>query len=1046
MITTRRYLLKLAFVFCLFSLFVPQTQAYDDDFVGGRTDFRDEMVYFAITTRFYDGDSGNNWQCWDNQDANYGDPCWRGDFKGLIDKMDYIKALGFTTIWITPVVEQGSGYDYHGYHAANFSSVDQRYLSDDIDFQSVIGAAHSRGMKIVLDIVLNHTGNFGEATLCPMFKRDWTANQADINACMIPITDNGRLTESYATSAASSQYAARLAQMKNTDGVNHDSINYWHHFGQFNWDNQTRWWAQIAGDCVDLNTENPATYKYVRECYGKFIEMGVDGFRIDTGGHIARLTFNKAFIPYFQEMGEKYKSKRLNECPFYICTEVCARYQGSVTYRNQPALSPYFYTWQSSSTLTSQWNDDESYWHGLNITESTDMTTLDNIKLCETEYSENSTETSSAMPTSNNALLNGNTYHTPDYTKSSGLNVIDFPVHYSFSSISNVWSLFDSDKYYNDATFNLVYVDSHDYSPGPNDSKRFNGGTDQWAENLDLMFTFRGIPCLYYGSEIEFRAGVTIDNGTNSALKETGRAYFGGYIKGNVTPTGFGTYSEADGNLAATLNHPLAKHIGRLSQIRQKVPALRKGQWSKEGCSATSGYAFKRRYTNGDIDSYALVSINSGATFTNVENGTYTDCVSGDQQTVTNGTLTTRSFSGQGQMCVYVLDGPGKVGEDGPYLFTTTAVTSSATTYDGTEEESSTNNGGKTESGAVSLDSLEVYTPCLNAGETACFYESASNVNAIAIWVWNSTSNFTGGNWDTKPNMTLMGKTTDGTRKIYKWTYSGSVTTAPSNVIFVPAGSNQTADLTYYNGGYYIDGEYSYTVGSCNDYPTVSADKASGTYHDAFTVNLTASETSATIVYTTDGSDPTASSAQAVGSTSINITETTTIKAGILVDGEVYNIVSYTYTITDKTGITIYVTASTAPYLYVWDGNGAEPAGSWPGTLLSQTVTIDGVTYYYMTFTDYTMINIIFNNGNGGQTADITGITEDSYFSYDGTSGYTKLTPPTTSITTPTIQQNYFTIYSISGVRVAQGDDFRTLVARLPKGVYIVNGQKMVLR
>ena len=67
-----------------------------------RTDFRDESIYFVMTTRFFDGDSTNNTHCWDGN--NPGDPAWRGDFKGLIDKMDYIKALGFTAIWITPVV------------------------------------------------------------------------------------------------------------------------------------------------------------------------------------------------------------------------------------------------------------------------------------------------------------------------------------------------------------------------------------------------------------------------------------------------------------------------------------------------------------------------------------------------------------------------------------------------------------------------------------------------------------------------------------------------------------------------------------------------------------------------------------------------------------------------------------------------------------------------------------------------------------------------------------------------------------------------------
>ena len=75
-----------------------------------------------MTTRFYDGYLDNNVHCWDDKQAKNpdDDPAWRGDFQGLIDKLDYIKALGFSAIWITPVVENASGYDYHGYHAINF--------------------------------------------------------------------------------------------------------------------------------------------------------------------------------------------------------------------------------------------------------------------------------------------------------------------------------------------------------------------------------------------------------------------------------------------------------------------------------------------------------------------------------------------------------------------------------------------------------------------------------------------------------------------------------------------------------------------------------------------------------------------------------------------------------------------------------------------------------------------------------------------------------------------------------------------------------------
>ena len=103
---------------------------------------------------------------------------------------------------------------------------------------------------------------------------------------------------------------------------------------------------------------------------------------------------------------------------------------------------------------------------------------------------------------SDNHLLRGNEYHDPDHSMKSGLDVIDFPMHWNFDSASGAFSVHGEDWRYNDATYNVVYVDSHDYAPCGDDTHRFHRGTDVWAENLDLMFTFRGIPCLYYGSEI----------------------------------------------------------------------------------------------------------------------------------------------------------------------------------------------------------------------------------------------------------------------------------------------------------------------------------------------------------------------------------------------------------------------------------------------------------------------------------------------------------------------------------------------------------------
>ncbi len=103
----------------------------------------------------------------------------------------------------------------------------------------------------------------------------------------------------------------------------------------------------------------------------------------------------------------------------------------------------------------------------------------------------------------------------------------------------------------------------------------------------------------------------------------------------------------------------------RLNQIRRAIPALQMGQYSTEGISG--GMAFKRRYTSGSTDSFALVAVTDGATFTGVPDGRYVDAVTGDVRQVTGGTLTVAA-PGKGNLRVYVLNGSGRIGTAGPYL------------------------------------------------------------------------------------------------------------------------------------------------------------------------------------------------------------------------------------------------------------------------------------------------------------------------------------------------------------------------------------------
>lgn len=847
-------------------------------FVGDRTDFRDETIYFAMTTRFYDGDPKNNVCCWDKQDVQISknDPDWRGDFAGLIEKLDYIKALGFTAIWITPVVQNASGEDYHGYHAMDHSSVDLRYesrkewgSSKDVKFQDLIDAAHAKGMKIVLDVVLQHTGNFGEVNLNPLFTRSQKIqNQANVAHSIEPNYD--RLPANYNELDGKGQYAARWKYFKNPE---YEPNNYYHHYGTgWNWDLPNRWWGQIAGDCVDLNTENDQVAQYIVDCYSNFIRMGVDGFRIDTTGHIAPLTFNTQFIPQFHKVAEEAKDKRLNGCPFFMFGECCQRFQGSVVYRSQPNLSSYFYTWKSDEALINEYKATSSaeWWKQQVLSEGHD-TPVGPMAVCEKDTKD--------KPRSNNAWLENGQWHEPDYSQASGYSIIDFPVHYSFSSVGHILGLFSQDNYYNDATYNVVYVDSHDYSPGPNDGTRFNGGTAQWAENLSWMFTFRGIPCIYYGSEVEFKKGMPIDVGgvdNKTPRSQSGRAYFGNYLEGNVTASDFGVYT-ASGNVAQTLEGDLAHHLRRLNMIRAAVPALRKGQYTFDGCKANGGWAFKRAYKN---ESYALVAVNGGATFTDVPAGNYVDVVTGQSYTADGGSITVDAPQTQGQLRVLVKDWTkGKIGEDGMFMYATSPVA---------------------HGGSVEFD---------DPGTTE-YYTADDFIDETVTMKFD-------------PN-------------------GGSFRTDTQTVTVTLAGISETG---------------TYTVGNAAPQTIVKGETKTFTIGAGMQYNETV-----TVKWTATG-------------------------AGVTKEGSV------TYKKVDPNAmITIYCKAASAPNLYAWEESPLKKLnGEWPGAKMTSTTTIKGVTYYTWS-TESQKFNIIFGNG-GSKTGDITGITEDKYYEYDGSTGYKELDP-----------------------------------------------------
>ena len=162
-------------------------------------------------------------------------------------------------------------------------------------------------------------------------------------------------------------------------------------------------------------------------------------------------------------------------------------------------------------------------------------------------------------------------------------------------------------------------------------------------------------------------------------------------------------------------------------------------------------------------------------------------------------------------------------------------------------------------------------------------------------------------------------------------------------------------------------------------------------------MTITASENDAVIVYTTDGTTPTASSAHATGSVKLTFTDNTVLTAGVLYQGKVRNIVQREYIFHGFVPYTatVYIKdPTTAPnnwssvYIYAWDATGAI-SDSWPGVKVTNTTTVQGEKFYYRTFNvdseDY-IFNVVLSQGdNNHQSEDVTGINKDIYLEVTST-------------------------------------------------------------
>jgi glycosidase len=238
--------------------------------------WRGSVIYFVLLDRFQNGDKSND----DFGKGEYSptdDDCFQGgDLKGLRRKLPYLKRMGFDAVWLTPPVHNQWINPYirtrgfHGYWAYDFTRIDPHFGALD-DYKGLVADAHALGLRVIQDIVVNHTGNY--FTVEP---DGYDPARPELN--WKPVTG------AYPPARAPKAPNDPVFRMNDPRDPEHKAAavyNFTPNITDFRDREQTLTWAM--GDLDDVNLKSPLAIERMKEIYRYWIdEVGVDGFRVDT--------------------------------------------------------------------------------------------------------------------------------------------------------------------------------------------------------------------------------------------------------------------------------------------------------------------------------------------------------------------------------------------------------------------------------------------------------------------------------------------------------------------------------------------------------------------------------------------------------------------------------------------------------------------------------------------------------------------------------------------------------------------------------------------